>query len=59
MNSNASDFDEFFVANILADLFDSTNSDDPDYVAKKIMEELKINGLIKNEDNGNDERLAA
>ena len=59
MNTNVSDFDEFLVATILADLFDQTGSDDPDYVTQKIMEGLQANGLIKNEDTEKDEYLAA
>ena len=35
MSENLSDFDEFLVLTVLADLFYSTDSDDPGYVAKK------------------------
>ena len=34
MKKKSSDFDEFFVVTVLADLFDSTGSDDPDFVAQ-------------------------
>ena len=43
MKKKSSDFDEFFVATVLADLFDSTGSDDPDFVAQKIVDGLKEN----------------
>ena len=35
MKKKSTDFDEFFIATVLADLFDSTGSDDPDFVAKR------------------------
>ena len=47
----------FFVSTILADLFDPTGSDDPEYGAQKIVNGLQINQLIK--DDENDELLAA
>ena len=59
MNKKASDFDEFFVASVLADLFDSTGSEDPDFVARKIVNGLLENGLIENEDFDDDARIAA
>tara|TARA_B100001029_G_C14624238_1_gene215687 strand:- start:132 stop:326 length:195 start_codon:yes stop_codon:yes gene_type:complete len=40
MIKKVSDFDDFFVATLLADLFDPSGSNDVDFIAKKI-----INGL--------------
>ena len=59
MNKKSSDFDEFFVATVLADLFESTGSDDPDFVAKKIIDGLKENGLLHHEELDDDELMAA
>ncbi len=59
MKKKSTDFDEFFVATVLADLFDSTGSDDQDFVAQKIVEGLIENGLLKHEKLDNDELLAA
>ena len=44
---------------VLADLFDSTGSDDPDFVAQKIVERLKENGLLNHEELDDDELMAA
>jgi len=41
-----SDFDDFFVATLLADLFDTSGSDDVDFVAKKIVNGLEEYGII-------------
>ena len=59
MMKKASDFDEFFVATVLADLFDSTGSDDPDFVAQKIVDGFKRNGLLHHEELDDDEIMAA
>ena len=59
MKKKSSDFDEFFVATVLADLFDSTGSDDPDFVAQKIVDGLKGNDLLHHEELDNDELMAA
>ena len=59
MQKEPSDFNEFFVATVLADLFDSTGSDDPDFVAQKIVEGLKENGLLHQEELDDDELMAA
>ena len=59
MKKKTSDFDEFFVATVLADLFDSTGSDNPDFVAQKIVDGLKENGLLKNEELDDNEPMAA
>ena len=49
MIKEASDFDDFLVATILADLFDPSGSDDLDFVSKKIVDGLYENGIMKNE----------
>ena len=49
MNKKASDFDDFLIATILADLFDSTGSENLEFVSKKIVDGLIENGLMKNE----------
>ena len=64
MSKNASDFDDFLIATILADLFDSSDSDDLDFVSNKIVEGLIDNGIMKkedfeNEDFENEESIAA
>ena len=59
MMKKATDLDEFFVATVLADLFDSTGSDDPDFVAQKIVDGLKENGLLHHEELDDDELMAA
>jgi len=59
MKNKTSAFDEFFVATLLADLFDSTDSDDPDFIAQKIVEGLKENGLLHQEELDDDELMAA
>ena len=46
MIKKASDFDDFFVATLLADLFDPSGSDDIDLVAKKIINGLEEYGII-------------
>ena len=50
MNKKGSDFDDFLIATILADLFDPSGSDDLELVSKKIVDGLIDNGIIKNED---------
>tara|TARA_Y100001968_G_scaffold248095_1_gene232593 strand:- start:733 stop:912 length:180 start_codon:yes stop_codon:yes gene_type:complete len=59
MKNKASAFDEFFVATLLADLFDSTDSDDPDFIAQKIVDGLKENGLLNPQELDDDELMAA
>ena len=49
MNKKASDFDDFLIATILADLFDPSGSDDLDFVSHKIVDGLVENGIFKNE----------
>ena len=49
MNKKASDFDDFLIATILADLFDTTGSENLEFVSKKIVDGLMENGLMKNE----------
>jgi len=59
MTKTASDFDEFFVATLMADLFDQTGSNDPDFLAQKIVAGLDENGLLNNEALNDDEIMAA
>ena len=50
MNKKASDFDDFLIATLLADLFDPSGSDDLDFVSQKIVDGLIANGIINDED---------
>ena len=59
MVKKASDFDDFLVATILADIFDPSGSDDIDFVAKNIVDGLDAYGMIKSNDFNNKEDLAA
>ena len=59
MIKKASDFDEFLVATILADIFDPSGSDDFDFVSRKIVDGLDANGMIKSHDFDNEKNLAA
>ena len=59
MNKKASDFDDFLIATILADLFDPSGSDDLDFVSNKIVDGLIENGIIKNQDFIDKEDIAA
>ena len=59
MIKNASDFDDFLIATILADLFDPSDSDDLDFVSNKIVAGLIDNGIMKNEEFENEEDIAA
>ena len=59
MNKKASDFDDFLIATILADLFDPSGSDDLNFVSKKIVNGLIENGVIKNEYFTDEEDIAA
>ena len=49
MNKKASDFNDFLIATILADLFDPTGSENLEFVSKKIVDGLIENGLMKKE----------
>ena len=49
MSEKNSDFDDFLIATILADIFDPSGSDDLDFVSKKIVDGLYENGTMKNE----------
>ena len=51
MNEKASDFDEFLIATILADLFDPTGSENLEFVSKKIVDGLMENGFLQVDDN--------
>ncbi|MDC3028780.1 hypothetical protein OA189_00405 [Prochlorococcus sp. AH-716-P20] len=46
MIKKSSDFDGYFVATLLADLFDPSGSDDIDFVAKKIVNGLEEYSII-------------
>ncbi len=59
MKKKSSDFDEFFMATVLADLFDSSGSNDPDFIAQKIIDGLKENGILNNKKSDDDELMAA
>ena len=59
MVKKASDFDDFLVATILADIFDPSGSDDFDFVSRKIVKGLDAFGMIKSNDFDNKEDLAA
>ena len=59
MVKKASDFDDFLVATILADIFDPSGSDDIDFVSRKIVDGLDDCGMIKIPDSSNAEDLAA
>ena len=50
MIRKASDFDDFFVATLLADLFDPSGSDDIDFVAEKIINGLEEYGIMDYKD---------
>ena len=49
MNKKASDFDDFLIATLLADLFDPSASEKLELVSKKKVDGLIENGLMKNE----------
>tara|TARA_Y100001968_G_C18714992_1_gene417511 strand:+ start:104 stop:256 length:153 start_codon:yes stop_codon:yes gene_type:complete len=49
----------FYVMTVLADLFDSTGSDDPGFVAQKILDGLRDNSLLHQEELDDDELIAA
>ena len=59
MVKKSSDFDDFLVATILADIFDPSGSDDIEFVSRKIVDGLDAHGMIKSNDFNNKEDLAA
>ena len=59
MIKKKSNFDDFLVATILADIFDPSGSDDMDYISKKIVDGLDSCGMIKSHDFDNQEDIAA
>ena len=59
MSKKTSDFDDFLVATILADIFDPSGSDDIDFVSRKIVDGLDAYGMIKSNYIANEENLAA
>ena len=52
-------FDEFIVATILADVFDTSGSDDINFVSRKIVDGLNAYGIFKSHDSDNEEGIAA
>ena len=59
MVKKASDFDDFLVATILADIFDPSGTDDFDFVSKKVVDGLEFYGMIKSHDFPYEEDVAA
>ena len=59
MSEKNSDFDDFLIATILADIFDPSGSDDLDFVSKKIVNGLINNGIMKNDNLVDEEDIAA
>ena len=59
MVKTISNFDDFLVATILADIFDPSGSDDMDYISKKIVAGLDSCGMVKTHDFDNEEDIAA
>ena len=59
MVKKTSNFDDFLVATILADIFDPSGSDDMEYISKKIVNGLDSCGMIKSHDFANEEDIAA
>ena len=59
MVKKASDFDDFLVTTILADIFDPSGSDDIDFVSRKIVDGLDANGMFKRHNFDEEEGLAA
>ena len=54
MIKSESAFDDFFVATVLADLFDQSGSDDIDLIATKIVDGLELNGMLLSMDKINE-----
>ena len=50
MSKKTSDFDDFLIATVLADLFDPSGSEDSEFVSKKIVDGLIDNRLVKNDE---------
>ena len=59
MKEKASDFDDFLIATILADLFDPTGSENLEFVSKKIVDGLIENELMKKENYEDERDIAA
>ena len=59
MNKKASDFDDFLITTILANLFDPSGSKNLELVSKKLVDGLIENGLMKNEKFENEGIIAA
>ena len=50
MNKKGSDFDDFLIATLLADLLDPLGSGNLEFVSKKIVDGLIENGIMKNKE---------
>ena len=59
MVKKTSSFDDFFVATVLADIFDPSGSDDIDFVSRKIVDGLDAYGIVKSDDSDNEGVMAA
>ena len=59
MVKKTTDFDEFIVATILADIFDPSGSDDFDLISRKIVDGFESNRIIKSHALDNKGGLAA
>ena len=59
MSEKNSDFDDFLIATILADIFDPSGSDDLEFVSEKIVNGLINNGIMKNDNFVEEEDIAA
>ena len=59
MFKKSSNFDEFLVKVILADIFDPSGSDDFEFVSRKIVNCFDAHGMIKIHDFYNEADLAA
>ena len=59
MSEKNSNFDDFLIATILADIFDPSGSDDLDFVSEKIVNGLINNGIMKNDKFVEEENIAA
>ena len=59
MVKKVSDFDDFLVTAILADIFDPSGSEDFDFVSRKIVNGLDAYGMIKSHDFDKEADLAA
>ncbi len=59
VKKKASDFDDFFLATVLADIFEPTGSKDLDLVSQKVTDGLSKHVILDNEDFEKGESIAA